>query len=1032
MLLGNTKEKETDIDFLINQKIHENRLSDVLFIVPTNRKSRHLKKELINVSPGKYVSDLHIETIGTFSEKLYSLKNDYQEISESVSAVLINQCFTEIDLKYFNSYKGNVPPGTVARISNLISKYKKNGVQPSEILTYSEKIEDSEKNKALDIYNIYKLYTSKCQKLNILDTGDIYRVLCENPGIINKLFCESFRNVCLIVVYGFDEFTLPEIEILTSVGSDDLRIYIDFDYYQYNNMIFGHLDECKSRFLMKGFNIITDLRQVPENPYLTVYRRKLFKLELKNNVVNSDKFYKIISNDRNEEIRIIASKIKELIIDQNVEPHKIALVFNVLPNYSSLVETIFTDFGIPVNITERITLDRCNPVIAIMNLLSVLQGDYYYKNIIRAFSNGFITIDGLDLNSLTYVAVNYRITGGRQNWYDTLNANLASVSGEENRDKKTLNKALESIRRIDWLLSPFCGKIKPDQFFAELKKLANNLDFLKKMMMSEDKNKEKNIKSLSTFFETIYEIIELIKLEKGQESGFDINFYLNNIFPALKRARFNIKEKSDYGVLVTSVNEIRGLSFDYLFVGGMVDGDFPTSYSPELFSMETFNYLEKKHQVEDRYHFYQTLCCFRKKIFFSVPARDVGRDLEKSVLLEDLEKIIHLETIENHKTQDYLYSEEDIFIRLDPDQLLAYLSEIGFNKLDCFEDILSRIRIDQARIYDSINAQGYNGCHKLELENIRQTFSEFAEREYSVTQLETYAKCPHKYYLERILKIDSVKNPAEEIDALEYGNILHSILYEFYNELKSRNLHLQACSDDVFAIILDVLKKIMSAYSDIESLNLPLSVFEKEKLFGIDNQFETSLLYKFLELERNSGEIVPVFFEKEFNFSENQNYEINGVRLKGKIDRIEINQQEKEYNVIDYKSGKKPSKKDLIKGFSLQLPVYLYLTKELLNENGYVNYSPGKMIIYSLKYNHKIFGKSELKIPSFDGEDPVVLLFTNTEKKLREIVNNIMSGKFNVTSDEDIKNTYCQWCSFKFVCRITEKKCADTGEPEFC
>ena len=50
------------------------------------------------------------------------------------------------------------------------------------------------------------------------------------------------------------------------------------------------------------------------------------------------------------------------------------------------------------------------------------------------------------------------------------------------------------------------------------------------------------------------------------------------------------------------MNEIRGLNFDYLFISGLCDGDFPTRYSPEIFFSGAYVKSEIYHQTEERYH----------------------------------------------------------------------------------------------------------------------------------------------------------------------------------------------------------------------------------------------------------------------------------------------------------------------------------------------------------------------------------------------------------------------------------------------
>ena len=58
----------------------------------------------------------------------------------------------------------------------------------------------------------------------------------------------------------------------------------------------------------------------------------------------------------------------------------------------------------------------------------------------------------------------------------------------------------------------------------------------------------------------------------------------------------------------------------------------------------------------------------------------------------------------------------------------------------------------------------------------------------SPSTIETYATCPYRYFLERVLRIRSEEEPdrIDRISALERGSLVHRILEHF----------LTACGDD--------------------------------------------------------------------------------------------------------------------------------------------------------------------------------------------------------------------------------------------
>ncbi|EFK97648.1 hypothetical protein LDC_0300, partial [sediment metagenome] len=54
----------------------------------------------------------------------------------------------------------------------------------------------------------------------------------------------------------------------------------------------------------------------------------------------------------------------------------------------------------------------------------------------------------------------------------------------------------------------------------------------------------------------------------------------------------------------------------------------------------------------------------------------------------------------------------------------------------------------------------------------------FEVPETSPTRIERYAQCPYRYFAERILKL---KDPTEDINVMQKGNILHHVLQKYFD-----------------------------------------------------------------------------------------------------------------------------------------------------------------------------------------------------------------------------------------------------------
>ncbi|MFZ0453311.1 MAG: PD-(D/E)XK nuclease family protein, partial [Ignavibacteriaceae bacterium] len=151
------------------------------------------------------------------------------------------------------------------------------------------------------------------------------------------------------------------------------------------------------------------------------------------------------------------------------------------------------------------------------------------------------------------------------------------------------------------------------------------------------------------------------------------------------------------------------------------------------------------------------------------------------------------------------------------------------------------------------------------------------------------------------------------------------------------------------------------------------------------------------------------------------------VKIRGKIDRIDIDDKENTFEVVDYKlNGKRPNREELDEGLSLQLPLYMYAAKELINAQLEKDLNPDVPKIYSLKFKEGEFGKIAvnlgLKKNSSLNEKNEVLnkLIHECLESVEKFVDAIKTGKFNLTTLKDRENKVCRYCSFKPICRIQE------------
>ncbi len=474
----------------------------------------------------------------------------------------------------------------------------------------------------------------------------------------------------------------------------------------------------------------------------------------------------------------------------------------------------------------------------------------------------------------------------------------------------------------------------------------------------------------------------------------------------------------------------------------MCDGDLPTRYTPEIFYSGSYFKKEDSHQTEERYHFYQSLCSWNKTLYLTVPSREENKELIPSNFLTEFSALFAMTEKDSTNYSDKIYSKEEFLSFVGSNDRNYVMKVFGGKNFGVnLDDIYKSIDINEKRLNNPFGESEYTGFVRAKISNgIEEKLESLKQKDYSITQLETYASCPYKYFAERILMLKPPEEPREDIEVMEMGSLLHVILYEFYKTLHQKKIALQNCSNDDFRYAEDLIFTIANEKIKSANFNSPLTFYEKEKILGIDGNKHDSILYKFLEEERkSSGGFTPEFFEFGFgNLDDDKerrnllNIKVGEISIRGKIDRIDLNKESSVFKIIDYKlGGKKPSINDLLNGLSLQLPIYMYAAKELIKVQLEKDFNPVGAEIFSLKFNRREFGKMLIKITNQRkkiSQDKLMDSWIENNERMINIsldavknyVNSMVQGKFNLSTLSDREKGICRYCSFKSICRIQE------------
>ncbi|MEA3559936.1 MAG: PD-(D/E)XK nuclease family protein, partial [Candidatus Thermoplasmatota archaeon] len=308
--------------------------------------------------------------------------------------------------------------------------------------------------------------------------------------------------------------------------------------------------------------------------------------------------------------------------------------------------------------------------------------------------------------------------------------------------------------------------------------------------------------------------------------------------------------------------------------------------------------------------------------------------------------------------------------------------------------------------------------------SIREEFSE--EKAFSPSSLERYANCPFEFLLRYVLYLDTRDEVDETLTPLEKGNLIHHILFRFYRERKEKKIN-ERNSDEALSRIIEI------AEEEIERFHFEGPAWDSFREMMFRKGDDPGFLQKFIESEEGFDlmGLEPRFFELSMGTridpanrdpaSVDLPVEIDlgdGIlKIKGKIDRVDVNDKG-QFVVVDYKTGKLPTKKMLEEGRSLQLPLYLKALGSLdgdLAGVGGAYYQVKDTNNISMKY---MLGRKNIKEcgndPGFQYE------IESSMDHVKEYLKGIRNGRFHTTNE--IRKECPSHCAGKDICRYVRTR----------
>ena len=753
-----------------------------------------------------------------------------------------------------------------------------------------------------------------------------------------------------------------------------------------------------------------------------------------------------------DELRWVIRQVMREIEENHTPLHRIAILYRMADPYASLVRDELRMAGIPMAGPSRETLADAGPGRTLIGLLDLCGGPFLRSDVMAWLStcpvrNPVGTGPSFSPSQWDVVTRKAGIVGGLQQWRDRLDAHAHRLITDADR-RETDGEISESRARgmrseaavaqdIRAFIDQLADDLVPTHDGSSWKSFADWAKNLLNRYLATDTDG-----SDDDALERIERHLDEFAAAGSMSDGATLMEFRQMVLE-LMQTPFGHLGPTGQGVFVSSFAGAAGMSFDAVWLVGMIEGAVPPAprrdpllTEPDWAAAGGQDRMRIR-MAGERYEYLAAIASAPRRAL-SFPAADAASQRQAYPSRWFLEQASALAGVPV-RSGDLAQLRDRDWFTVDDSSERALANASARSAADECDYRLQRLlewRHDGRNLRDHPYARGgpMAGAFRLAQRRSMRQLTEFdgnlsgieASHRFNIgpggspispTTLESWATCPYRYFLAHVLRLGSLDTPEEtfSISALDRGTLTHQILERFIDEsVQGGNLPLpgEPWQTSDRARLMRISARI---FRDVEARGLT----GKRLLWEMAKTEILADLEAFLETDaglREANETADVRVETRFGFGDASAAVAEpetGINFRGMIDRIDISGDGQRVLVVDYKTGSAEPYKGLDddpidQGRHLQLGVYSLAARALFPDATAVSAA------YWFSTNR---GRFQF-VPSayFDITDESVA--ERFREGVASIVDGINAGLFpaNPGPPGRYGPSNCQYCDFDAIC----------------
>lgn len=623
-----------------------------------------------------------------------------------------------------------------------------------------------------------------------------------------------------------------------------------------------------------------------------------------------------------DEIVCVADTIRRLVLHEGYAYYDIAVIFRYCDPYAQQIRQVFAAYDMPFELHERRRMNQNPAIKAIMGYMRMYMTQGAIADVITHLKSSYVQYGDIDVSGFEQYVVEHGLQSD--------GAVLGTICEDEDLGDDLRSVLVQIVEGLG-----VCNDEESVTYWNEYFKSRIFSSTFLSADVAVDWPKD-DLRALTRMDDIFDEMAETYVM---QVTGAR---YCELLYKMFDVSLYSVSEENLNAVQIYNVGNVKQKEYKVCFVCGLSDGVFPRVITEDIVLKDDERRLitqagialptYREHVHSEKYMFYVAITRAIERLYLVYPGFDMqGRELPKSGYVDEVIRCFDdVAFFARHKTD--LFSDADTIMHKDTlkKKLVFDCANKDFNIVN--HRILHDFSCDIRALVSTEDA----GEEVLRDERIHAILRD-EKKALSATKIETYAQCPYRFFLEKLVKLD-VRD--EFFDARQRGTVIHEALDRFYTECFADCAGVQKqawlllrdtaqAKERMKVIFAEVIQE-----ADIRAEHLPaVEAAIMQACAGVLRLLDAEYA---IEQERAT---VPYVFEYSFGLGQDDGspehfylkYDDGFViPFCGVIDRVDRMPDEQVSMVIDYKGAKTINKKDMEEGREVQLFLYRQFVRDVL------------------------------------------------------------------------------------------------------